>query len=319
MTKTQDNILVIKLSALGDFIQALGPMAAIRKHHKNAKITLLTTQGFKRFAEECGYFDDIIIDQRPKLLDFKKWADLRKTLNSKNFTRTYDLQNNDRTGLYFKLFSPKPEWVGIAKGASHRNTSPNRTAGHAFDGHVQTLGLAGIKNVEIDRLEWMEGDLSEFDLKKSYALLVPGSAPERPEKRWPAERYAELGTKLLERNIQPVILGTLAEADACSLIKKLCPNALDLTAKTSLHQIVTLARNAAGAIGNDTGPMHLIGATGCPSLVLFSCHSNPVRHAPKGQHVHILQKDNLDNLEIEKVFNTFVKELTETSPAKKQA
>ena len=72
MTKTQDNILVIKLSALGDFIQALGPMAAIRKHHKNAKITLLTTQGFKRFAQECGYFDDIIIDQRPKLLDFKK-------------------------------------------------------------------------------------------------------------------------------------------------------------------------------------------------------------------------------------------------------
>ncbi|MBT4888118.1 MAG: ADP-heptose--LPS heptosyltransferase, partial [Rhodospirillales bacterium] len=35
----QERILVIKLGALGDMIQALGPMAAIRKHHPNAHIT----------------------------------------------------------------------------------------------------------------------------------------------------------------------------------------------------------------------------------------------------------------------------------------
>ena len=39
-------VLVIKLGALGDFLQALGPFAAIRHHHKEAKITLLTTAPF---------------------------------------------------------------------------------------------------------------------------------------------------------------------------------------------------------------------------------------------------------------------------------
>ncbi|HZT52668.1 MAG TPA: ADP-heptose--LPS heptosyltransferase, partial [Stellaceae bacterium] len=35
-------ILVIKLGALGDFVQAMGPAAAIRAHHPRAEITLLT-------------------------------------------------------------------------------------------------------------------------------------------------------------------------------------------------------------------------------------------------------------------------------------
>ncbi len=306
MSKTQQNILVIKLGALGDFIQALGPMAAIRKHHKNAKITLLTTKPFEKFAIDCGYFDHIHIDTRPKLLQFGEWLKLQKFFQSQNFTRVYDLQNNDRTGFYFKLFGrQKPEWVGIAKGASHRNTSPDRNAGHAFDGHVQTLGLAGITGIEPDPLAWMETDIKSFPLQKPFVLLVPGCAPERPEKRWPADKYGRLALMLAKSGYQPVLIGTKSDQDATQEIAASCPQSLDLTAQTSLAQIATLARNAAGAIGNDTGPMHLIGATGCPSLVLFSEHSNPVKHAPRGHHVEVLQEKNLEDLKSQNVLNAF--------------
>ena len=37
---TGRRILVIKLGALGDFVQALGPFAAIRRHHAGDRITL---------------------------------------------------------------------------------------------------------------------------------------------------------------------------------------------------------------------------------------------------------------------------------------
>lgn len=305
MAKSQQNILVIKLGALGDFIQALGPMAAIREYHKGAKITLLTTKPFEKFAREAGYFDEILLDERPKMYNVFGWLHLRKILNDRNFTRVYDLQNNDRTSLYFRLLAPRPEWVGVAAGASHRNTSPERTAGHAYDGHVQTLGLAGIRDVQIDRLEWMKADLSGFDLKAPYVLLVPGSAPSRPEKRWPAEHYARLAKMLVGWGFQPVLLGTKAEKETTEIIAGLCPEALDLTGKTDLFQIVAMARDSAGAIGNDTGPMHLIGATGTPSLVLFSRHSNPVRHAPKGEHVNVIRQDELADLPAEKVMEAF--------------
>ena len=302
-----EKILIIKLGALGDFIQALGPMAAIRKTHKNAYITLMTTKPFENFAKDSGYFDEIWIDEKPKLLNISGWIKLKKGLNSAGYTRIYDLQNNDRTNLYFKLLKSKnkPEWVGSAKGASHQNTSPERTAGHAFDGHVQTLAKAGITDIEIDRLEWMKGNISSFPLKKPYIVLVPGCAPSRPEKRWPTDKYGRLAKLLRSLGYQPIIIGTAEERSLADIILSECPEALDLTGQTSLPEIAMLARESAAAIGNDTGPMHLIAATGCPCLVIFSKHSNPIKHAPKGAHVDIIQADDLKDLKTENVIQKF--------------
>ncbi|MCB9982968.1 MAG: glycosyltransferase family 9 protein [Rhodospirillales bacterium] len=310
-TKSQDRILVIKLSALGDFIQALGPMAAIRRHHQNAHITILTTKAFEKFARQCGYFDEIWIDERPKWLDLGGWLALRKKLNAGNFERVYDFQNNDRTNIYFSLLSPKPQWVGTAKGASHRNKSALRTTVHAYDGHVQTLALAGITDIKIDRLEWMDGDLSNFNLKDRYVLLVPGCAPQHPYKRWPAENYAALARRLVESGYQPVLIGAKADEDVTNIIVENCPQALNLTNQTSLEQIAALGRKAAACIGNDTGPMHIIAATACPCTVLFSGRSNPVRHAPKGKHVKVLQQNDLKDLSVK----TLIENLKFLKPA----
>lgn len=298
-------ILVIKLGALGDFIQALGPMAAIRKQHPGAHITLLTTNSFRKFAERSGYFNEIWMDEKPGMLNIGGWVNLRGKLNNAKFDRVYDLQNNDRTSFYFRLFGRKPEWVGVAKGASHRNDSPERTKGHAFDGHVQTLGLTGIQNIEVDDLSWIKEDLSGFALERSYVLLVPGCAPEHPYKRWPAKKYTQFAKFIGAWGYQPVLLGTQDEAEINREIANACSMALDLTGQTSLFQIAALAQGAAAAVGNDTGPMHIIAATGCPSLVLFSAHSNPLRHAPKANAVDYLQEASLENLSVEAVLGKF--------------
>ena len=297
-TSSASKILVVKLGALGDFIQALGAMKAIRQHHPQAHITLLTTQPYKMLATQCGYFNEIWIDTKPKILELGDWMALRKQLNNAHFDRVYDLQNNDRTSFYFKLFKKtnRPEWVGVAPGASHMNSSPSRTAGHAFDGHVQTLALAGIQNVTLDTLSWMKADITDFTLKKPYVLLVPGSAPDRLSKRWPAENYAIIANAITQKGFQPILLGAQAEAAVTSKIASTCPQALNLTGRTSLAQIVELARGAAAAIGNDTGPIHLIAATGCPVLALFSGQSHPVKHAPKGADVQIMREDFLEML-----------------------
>lgn len=299
-------ILVIKLGALGDFVQALGPMEAIRRHHPDAHITLMTTKPFLELAQASGYFDVIWIDEKPKWSQPQKWLSLRNNLNRLGFDRVYDLQNNDRTSFYFRLFkSPRPEWVGVARGASHRNTSPKRTEGSGFDGHVQTLGLAGVQNIQIDRMEWVKGRTDYEGLDKPYILLVPGSAPNRPDKRWLPHHYASLAKKLVEFGYLPVIIGGKSERIIADTISQFCPEALDLCEQTSLFDIVALARNASGAIGNDTGPMHMIAPTAIPSIVLFSKDSTPTRHAPKGHDVVTIQKDSLDDLSPGQVWQAF--------------
>lgn len=297
-TFLQEKILVIKLGAFGDFIQALGAMKAIRAHHKNAHVTLMTTKPFLEFGQRCGYFNEVILDTKPKLFDISCWMSLRKNIINAKYKRIYDLQNNDRTSFYFKLFprSKKPEWVGVAKGASHENASPERTAGHAFDGHVQTLALAGVHNVELDTLDWIKEDLGKFNLIPPFALIVSGSAQQHPQKRWPAEFYGALANELIKDGIQPVLIGAKAEKQVTDIIENLCPQAINLTGKTSLFEIAALAHQAKCAIGNDTGPMHLIAATGCPSLSLLSGYSKPHRHAPKGKKVKILQSENIKDI-----------------------
>jgi ADP-heptose:LPS heptosyltransferase len=297
-------ILVIKLGALGDFIQALGPMAAIRRRHPDAAITLLTTASFVSFGQACGYFDHILTDTRPRTFDIPGWLALRAKLRGGRFDRVYDLQNNDRTAFYLRLTGTgpdAPDWVGAAPGAAIRNDSPARTAGHAFDGHVQTLALAGIADIAVDDMAWAKADISGFGIRKPYILLVPGSAPTRPEKRWPAQSYAHLARLVHGWGYEPVIIGTRDEGALARAITAHVPAARDLTGRTALFDIVALARGAAGAIGNDTGPMHLAAATGCPCLVLFSRHSDPVRHAPRGADVRILRADDLAQLPVDDV------------------
>ncbi|MCB1556127.1 MAG: glycosyltransferase family 9 protein [Alphaproteobacteria bacterium] len=301
-----ENILVIKLGALGDFIQALGAMAGIRRHHPAARITLLTTPPFVALAEKSGYVDQVMVDRRPKWWDGAGWLSLARRLNDGRFSRVYDLQNNDRTALYFRLFRKRKrlEWVGAAPGASHQNVSPERTKGHSFDGHVQTLALAGIRDLLFDDLSWMESDLTRFNIPRPYVLMVPGCAPQHPHKRWPAAFYAALACSLTRDNYHIAVVGSKDESPLAATICEACPAAMDLTGQTDLWDLPALARGAAGSVGNDTGPMHIIGATGCPSLVLFSKAGNPARHAPKGACVAVLQEPDLADLSPARVEET---------------
>lgn len=292
-----EKILVIKLSALGDFIQALGPMRAIREHHKKAAITLLTTKAFEKMARNSGYFDHIEIDVRPKLYQPSKILKLHQFLN-RGFDRAYDLQNNDRTNMYFRLLNtPKPEWVGIAKGATHENRDPLRSQGLAFEGHVQTLAKAGIERIEIDTLEWMDAYANHFKMPKNYALLVTGSAPSRPEKRWSEAHFTELAKSLKSQNIEPVLIGAHSEEASNAKIES-ASGALNLTGKTTIEDIASLARRANYIIGNDTGPTHIAAVTGTPTLVLFKLakSSNPKKHRPLGKSVTVLANQDLDTI-----------------------
>ena len=79
------------------------------------------------------------------------------------------------------------------------------------------------------------------------------------------------------------------------------PEALNLAGRTGFAEIVELARRAEMAVGNDTGPMHLIAAAGCPCLVLYSAESDPARTAPRGEKVEILREASLADLDLGRV------------------
>lgn len=297
---THKNILVIKLSALGDFVLSIGAFQAIRAHHPDARMTLLTTRPFRRLAEATGCFDEVWIDDRPPIWRPDRWLALARRLRRARFDRVYDLQRSERSGWYFRL-AGRPEWVGAVAGCSHRYRAPRGPARHIAEREAAQLALAGVGPIAPPDLSFLDADLERFALRTPYALLAPGSAPHRPAKRWPVECFAALARELAARGMTPVLLGTEAEAGALAEIARACPEARDLCGETGFAEIAALARGARLAVGNDTGPMHLIAAAGCPSLVLYSADSDPARTAPRGPKVAILRERSLADLKLDRV------------------
>jgi len=302
VNSTAEQVLVIKLGALGDFVQAMGPFAAIRKRHADAQITLLTTAPYVALAEASGYFNDIWIDKRPRWWQVGEWLGLKRRFDSTGFQRVYDLQTSDRSGIYFRLFAaPKPEWSGIARGCSHPHANPARDSMHSIDRQREQLAMAGIDTVPAPDLGWVNGDISAFGTQSPFVLLLPGGSAHRPAKRWPVTGYVALAKALMAKGCQPVLIGAGDESERNAEIADLCAGVINLTGRTSLFDIASLARSAAGAVGNDNGPMHLIAASDCPSLVLYSSASNPALCAQRGASVAILRRDNLADLELAEV------------------
>jgi ADP-heptose:LPS heptosyltransferase len=296
----QPRVLVIKLGALGDFIQALGPMKAIRNHHQGARITLLTAAPYAELGERSGYFDRVWIDRRPRLWNLSGWIGLGARLRRGRFARVYDLQTSDRSGAYFFLMrrplAGGPEWSGIARGCSHPHDNPRRNSMHTIERQAEQLGRAGIADVPPPDVAFLDADVGRFGLAEPYVLIVPGGARHRPGKRWPAEAYGELARRLGERGLTAALLGAASEAPLAKRIRETAPAARDLTGATTLAQVAALARSAAAAVGNDTGPMHIIATAGCPCVVLFSAESDPALCAPRGPAVTVLRRTRLADL-----------------------
>jgi len=297
-----ERILVIKHGALGDFLLATGAFQAIRRHHAGAEITLLTTRAYAEFGRATGWFDRVWIDPKPRAWRIAAWLGLVRRLRRAGFARVYDLQHSDRTHAYFRLLGgARPEWSGIAPGCSHPHANPGRDAMHTLEREAEQLAMAGIDAVPPPDVSWLDADIARFGLGDGFALLVPGGSAHRPEKRWPAVNYAALARQLAGRGIAPVLIGAAAERAEIAAIAAACPEAIDLCDKTALAEIAALARRAAVAVGNDTGPMHLIALACAPVVVLYSAASEPAQTAPRGPSVTVLRRPSLDDLTVEAV------------------
>jgi ADP-heptose:LPS heptosyltransferase len=294
-----DRVLVIRHGALGDIVLSFGPFAAIRARHAADRVTLLTTAPFAPLARRSPWFDEVLVDARPTFWDLAGLRRLRRQLAG--FDMVYDLQTSRRSSTYHCL-AGRPPWSGIARGASLPHANPRRDAMHTRERQRDQLARAGITVFPPPDLGWLAAAPAP-GVPARFALLVPGAAPHRPEKRWPAERFAGLAHWLRRRDLVPVVVGTAAERDLAATILRDTPG-LDLTGRTDLPALAAVAARAALAVGNDTGPMHVAAVMGAPSLVLFSGASDPALTAPRtvdGGWVGVLRARRLADLTLDQV------------------
>lgn len=306
----QKRVLVIRHGALGDLINVTGAFGALRTHFKKDHLTLLTAPSYQALGEKMGFFDEVWSDARSKS-PVTMARMIRKMVRGR-FDYIFDLQNSDRTALYYKILGlfGKHVWSGIQPGGLHLHAHCAAMNLPIFERHAYQLKQAGIvpssTQMLLPELGWMEGDVSGLNLPEKFILLIPGSSLSGSYKRWPAISYAALAANLKDQGFKCVLVAGPEDHEPVHYLRAHVPDLIDLSMKVSLFQIASISRLAKGVIGNDTGPTHIASGVGTPTVVPWSTRaSDPYIYAPKGPHIRVLAVEDLTKLSPEEVSRVF--------------
>lgn len=288
-----NKLLVIQLGGLGDFIAALAAARRIRDFHVGAHITLLTTEPTQELAKQCPYFDAVEADGKPK--EPQAITKLIARIRAAKYDMIYDLEGSSRTANYFQGLRPwPPKWSGPVAGASHSHLEPKRNELHPLDRYAEQLATAGLA-VEGDALmpdlAWVRTVLRDpprlrpdyFSIRGPFVLLLPRGAESAAGQAWPQEKYIDLASRIANRGVTPVVLGTAVERPIGAAIAQAVPSAKNLVTRPDLFQSIGLAERAAFAVGENVELMHVAAAAGAPCLVFLSSLDHPERVAPRGR------------------------------------
>jgi hypothetical protein len=113
-----------------------------------------------------------------------------------------------------------------------------------------------------------------------FALLNVGAA--WPNKRWPPDRFAAVARVLRERHgIPSLVLWGPGEQALADAVVADAPDAATAAPRTTIADVVALARAASLMVSGDTGPAHIASAVDTPIVGIYG-PTRPERNGPLG-------------------------------------
>ncbi|MFH1665162.1 MAG: lipopolysaccharide heptosyltransferase II [Candidatus Omnitrophota bacterium] len=299
------NILIFKISSLGDIILSVPSLRAIRERFRGANIKILVDVRFRELLDNCPYVDEVITcDLRGRDRGAGFFA-LAGKLRSEDFDISIDLQNNRKSHLLAAL-AAVPERYGYDNGKcgfllNRRISLPTRPVG-PIEHQAYILGLLGItafdRTLELWATDtsdaWAEKFLNSNWVKKGQKLVAMTlSASQRwKTKRWEMKAMVHLADMLAkERGIRVILLGTEEDrAEAAEFIRSTAAKPIDAVGKTGITQLCSLIGRCDALVTGDSAPMHIAAAAGTPFVALFG-PTDPLRHIPPaGKHKVVRKK-----------------------------
>ncbi|MDP8212040.1 MAG: GT4 family glycosyltransferase PelF [Candidatus Zapsychrus exili] len=299
------NILVIKITSIGDVILATPSLKAIRENFPKAKIYCLVGGESRKILQNCPYLDGLIvydINEKDKgtLNLFKLSSKLRKY----RFDKVIDFQNNRKSHLLSFLSFPR-ESYGYDNGKwgffltnplkKYRNDLP------AVDHQFQLLNTIDIQKNENAYVELWP---SKKDERYAQELLdsewlgscknivgINIAASKRwDSKNWPVEYIAQVCDILSNKNIRVIVTGMEKDRVASKKLLSLTKSKpAIIIGKTDIMQLAAIIKRCQVFITPDSAPMHLAAAMKVPCIALFG-PTDSSRHIPPAEKIIVLEK-----------------------------
>jgi lipopolysaccharide heptosyltransferase I len=306
-------ILIVKLSAIGDVVQSLPVLAALRAQFPEAHIGWVVGEAAAGLLESHPMLDEVIVFPRKGLgtlasnpsgwpAFFSETAAFLRRLRAMDYDLAIDLQGLFKSG-FITFFSRARAKVGFANGRELSSIFLNiRLPAYDPDEHavLRYLRIASYLGAKIDKPIFPAG-VGDKDRERLDALLrgvgaqdapimcmVPGAA--WSSKRWTSQGFSEVAGYCADKlGLLPVIAGSRGDrrlaGDIVSLARR---RVIDLTGQTDLKMLAALFERSKVTVSTDTGPMHLAAAIGSPVVALFG-PTAPWRTGPFGEQHQVLR------------------------------
>lgn len=305
-----NKILLIKFLGMGSIIMTAPMVRALRKRFPAVKIAILTFANNKNICEAIDLFDEVIVvnadsiwlttlDFIKKILFFRKQrfdAAIDLEFFSKSSTIICYLTGARnrvgffllRTGFFFKMM-----WRGDL--LTHQvYYNPHRHTTEVFLALARSLGadtadmaLAQIA-IPHESEYYVAGLLQKAGIRQGDFLIAMNINAGQLclERRWPAEKFAELTEKLLSNNnVKIVLIGDAEDVPYVNMFVKMAewPKGLiNLAGKLDIGALAVLLKKAKLLITNDSGPLHVAVCLGVATVSFFGPEV-PERYGPLGK------------------------------------
>jgi len=118
-----------------------------------------------------------------------------------------------------------------------------------------------------DERAWAQGYLGERGVKETDIVVGVHPGASLAEKRWPIERFYALANELADTAGVRVL--TFVEPGPSPYGAELFHIPRVIAAQTTLRELMALIERCDVLICNDSGPMHIAGALGVPTVAMF--------------------------------------------------
>lgn len=278
----RENILIIRLSAIGDVVVTTPVARALRAAKPDAHLAWVVEPAAKGFLEGNPFLDEVIVWDRKK--GGLKWGDLlqvRSQLRARRWDWVIDCQGNLRSALVARLAGGRTI-VGNTNAKEHADLLYHRKVERSstdLSSRQRCLDLLRPLGIETEDRRMMvavsdaeraaaQEVLAQLKIASSerYLCLVPATT--WPQKHWFEPEWAALADRMRESlGLTPVILGGPADVPMAARIAEAARGGAAIAAgKTSLKTAAALLEGARLTVAVDTGLMHASVAVGTPTV-----------------------------------------------------
>jgi heptosyltransferase-2 len=318
-------ILVVRQhNQFGDLLASISIFRALKEKNPRCKVTLLTSPSNYYAVKKNKLIDKLFVFDKKKLFNPFYIFALFKLLNEKYdiaivpSTVSISFTSNFLARISNSNIRIGPKTLnGIKNDFAFMFDKPVDLDWRKYpDAHVSDFGLDIVRpfnfntknfipEITFDGYDKREADIFITSLHKGKKELLIGlhTGAGKPPNRWALTKFISLINNIHKNyNAKFYITGSYSDKAEIDYLKKNMQSEVSYCLNKEISVLAAIIAQSDLFITNDTGVMHVAGATDTPQISIFG-PTNPFNWAPVGPSKYFIRKSDLiDDISVDDVY-----------------